>query len=117
MFNAGDLFSIYCSSLNPAKHKYVVCVSPLPLFFYINSKYSITKQGVDVLISQHEAQFLKHDSYICTSLLLKFHQHELNQAQHLGTLPGSIQKQIKSTVANHSYLPEIQKQIVLNNFK
>ena len=117
MINPGELLRIFCSSINPPKPKFVVCVSSMPLFFFINSSPRRNRPGADIFVEKNELPFLDHDSYISTGLILNLPQFELNQAQNLGTLPDSINQKIRDVVSRNSYLTETQKQVVLKNFR
>ena len=117
MLNAGDVLLIYCSSINPPKSKYVLCVSPFPLFFFINSEPRRSKLDAQVLIKKDELSFLVKDSYINTGTVVTFSQYELQQSKHLGTLKDIIKGEVKKVVSNHGYLTEIHKEVVINNFE
>jgi hypothetical protein len=106
-----------CRHTTPPKNKYVaiVCSSPNPYGFLINTKISSFVRrrpallNSQVRVSAERYSFLGHDSYINCGQLLSFKRNELSSVQDIHN---NTRRAIKRVVSASKLIEPIYKEII-----
>jgi hypothetical protein len=112
---AGDIIHVYCIFI--PNYKYVICVCPINLYFFlINSESRRKTPDAQIKIKKEDFPFLKKDySYINTATICTIYQNEINKATPKGSLPNHIKAEIIKVVNDCGYLSPNQKALVKTN--
>jgi len=116
IFQAGHVYYIYCSYIEPPHHKFSVCIyPPKARFFWINTKPRQTRLDAQLSITPTELPCLTHDSYLDTGRIFTFPSSDLQTAVYKTVLKPSITKKIIKFVNENNHLTIKEQKLVLEN--
>jgi hypothetical protein len=115
----GDVLLVFCRFIKPPKNKYALCIyaSEKPLFFFINSEPRTSKPEAQLAISTTHLPCLSHDSFVNAGQAVTFPHSDLKGAVLKGHIPDSKKAELVALVSASRYLPQIQKQKIIDSFK
>lgn len=128
VFQAGQVFYLWCRFCNPQKNKYFVLavVEPVPRFFLINSALNAFQEKrphvlASILpIKRSACRFLHHDSYLdCTALAGGYTAQQLEDkvtadpGVFMGRLDVNTRRAVRAVITQNKLLTTAEKTSLL----
>lgn len=117
-----DVIRIYCDFLPNPHDKFCICICPATnRFYFINSDPPQFRKTRDLAVSitNFEAYFLNHTSYVDTTNLLTIRTALVNGAlsdeeRHHGSIAPFLRERIREAAQSHNVLTADDLAIVIN---